>query len=96
MDVLGRDLLAVVDDLTRGGLVQMQDRAAHSGLAAAALPHQAQRLAGFDFKRNAVHSLQGLAGKPAGANGKVLLQVLDLKEVFTHLDSAPFSAAASS
>ena len=96
VNVLGRNLLAVVDDLARGGLVQVQYGASHGGLAAAALPHQAQRLAGLDIERDALHGLQGLAGKPAGADRKMLFQVLDLEEVFAHLDSASFSAAASS
>src|SRR5262249_18712186 len=51
------DVLAVEQDLAGGRLLQPQDAAAGRGLAAAALAHQAQRLAAADREVDAVDRL---------------------------------------
>ena len=53
----GLEGLSVKNDLTGGGLVQMQQRSAHGGLAAAGLPHQPQRFATANGERNIIHRL---------------------------------------
>ena len=86
--LLALDGLAVEDHLSGGGLVQVQNRAAHGGLAAAGLAHQAQRLALVDGEGDVIHGLEGLGAEEAHVDIEVFLEVLDLNErailVFRH------------
>ena len=96
--LLGGNLFAVKPDLTVGGLVQVQQSSAHSGLAAAGLAYEAESLASADGERDIVHSLQGLAGEQAGIDTKILLEVLYLNQIFiaAHSASPPFSFSKAS
>ena len=88
--------VAVIVDLTAGGLVQAQQGAAGGGLAAAGLAHQTQGLALADGKAHVIHGLNILAVLAHTAGGEILLQVLDFNQrlVFTHSAFSPFSNAA--
>jgi hypothetical protein len=74
------DLLPVEEDPAIGRVVQPHDDASQRGLAAARLPHQADRLARVDLEVDAIHGvdLADLAlNEDAPGDGEVLLQPLD-------------------
>ena len=81
---LGIDDVVSIDlDLAVGRRVEAQHGAPDRGLAAAALAHQAQRLAAVDKERDAVDGLDrpDLAlDQDAAPDGKVLLELRDLDE----------------
>ena len=94
--LLGDDLLAVKPDFAVRGLVQVQQGAAHGGLAAAGLADETQRLAPADGEGHVVHSLQGLGRKHPGIDIEVFLQVLDFNQrILTHSASPPSFFMAS-
>ena len=68
-----RDALAVKVDAAGGDVVQLYDRAAGRGLAAAGLAHQTENLAALDVEGDVVNSLNRL---------KVLTQMVDLQQNF--------------
>ena len=75
--------VAIIVDLTAGGLVQAQQGAAGGGLATAGLAHQTHGSTTLEVKGDAVHGLHmayGLAYHTA-LDGEVLLQILDLQNV---------------
>ena len=78
--LLGADGLAVVDDLAVGGLVEVQDRTANGGLAAARLADQAERLAALNGKADVVNRLQGRGLEEARVDGEILLEVTDVDQ----------------
>ena len=98
-NVLRRNRHALVDHLTAGGLVQVQETPAHGGLAAAAFAHQTEGFARVDGEANAVHRLQRRVLEPAGVDGEILLQIPNLQQMlrlpgllfqpFTHEASPP-------
>src|SRR6185437_593536 len=69
-------VLALKDDLSRGGLQQAHDCLRQRALAAAALAHEAERLARAYLERDIVHGAQhrGLA-QEAAADLEVFLDV---------------------
>ena len=69
----GLQLFAVIPDLAAGGLIQVQQRAAHGGLAAAGFAYQTQCLALVDAEGYAVHRLEGLGLEHTHVDVKVLL-----------------------
>ena len=94
--VLIKQQVAVIVDLTAGGLVQAQQGAAGGGLATTGLTYQTKGLALADSKAYVIHSLNVLAVLAHTAGGEILLQVLDFNQrlVFTHSAFSPFSNAA--
>ena len=90
------NLPAVKPDFSVRRLVQVQQGAAHGGLAAAGFPHETQGLAPADGKGHIVHRLQGLGRKHAGIDAKVFLQVLDFHQrIPTHWEFPPSFILAS-
>ena len=86
--------------LAAGGLIEMQERAADGGLAAAGFTDEAERFAPVDGEGNAVHGLEGSGAEKPGVDREILLEILDLDQravrVFRHACSPPscfFSAA---
>src|SRR4051812_36504777 len=81
------DVPAAVLDRPAGRVEQAGDQARRGGLAAAGLPHQAQRLALHDFERHAVDSVHGadlaLEQDPARYR-EVLDEVADLDQRLAH------------
>src|SRR5690606_303521 len=75
--VISRDVLAIKEDGSLGGLVELDDGAAGRGLAAAGFSDQAQGLALFDLEVDLVHCLDH--GIPAGENTAFY------REVFTEI-----------
>lgn len=73
------DVLATVDDLPRGGLVQLHHAAAQRGLAAAGLANDAQRLAGIDVQAHVGKGMEHLrlGEELPAAQTEVLGEVLD-------------------
>ena len=69
--------LAVKSDSAGSGIVQLEQRAAHGGLAAAGFAHQTQRFAGTDGKGNIIHGLQRRGAEQAGLDGEILFEVLN-------------------
>ena len=53
------DILALVDDLSGGGLHQAEDASAQGGLAAAGFAHYADGLALLDIQVDAIHRMEG-------------------------------------
>ena len=78
--LLGLQGLAVVPDLAGSGLVQVEDGAAHGGLAAAGLTHQTQSLAPLDGEGYIVHRLEGLGAEEAHVDVEILLQVAYIQQ----------------
>lgn len=70
------DVLSPVEQLSVAALEQTHDDIAHRALAAAALTHQTQRLAGIDVEADVVHRVQGLFL----GDFEVLLQMLRLDQ----------------
>ena len=77
------EVAALVEHAAGGGPDELQDGAPGGALAAAALAHEAERLAALDVEREAVHGVHGadlaLEHDPAG-DGEVDAQVLDADE----------------
>ena len=77
------EVAALVQHAARGGPDELQDGAAGGALAAAALAHEAERLAAAHVEGEAVHRVHGadlaLEHDPAG-DGEVDAQVLDAHE----------------
>ena len=71
-------VFAVVDHLSRRGLIQLQDRAAHRRLAAAGFSHQTEGPAPLDGEGNIVHRFQYAAifAQALSPHGKMHLQAL--------------------
>ena len=99
--VLRHDLPAVVVNLTRRGLVKVQDCAADGGLAAAGFADQTQRLARFDGEAHIVHGLEGLGAEQTHIDIEVFFQVSYIDDrlcvfILVHFSAPPFSSGFSS
>ena len=88
--LLGFNFIAFKEDLTGGGLIQVQQGTAHGGLAAAGFAYKAQGFAPADGEGDIVHSLQRLGGKGAGGNIEILFQMLDFYKGISHWVRPPF------
>ena len=86
------DDLAVKDDAAAGGLVQLQQRAADRGLAAAGFADKAEGLARADAEGDVIDRLERDRAAKTGAHGEIFFQVLNLNEVFVvgHLTYPPW------
>ncbi len=71
-------ILAVVDHLSRRGLMQLQDRTAHRRLAAAGFSHQTEGPAPLDGKGNIIHRFQYavMFAQALSTHGKMHFQAL--------------------
>ena len=76
----GLQLFSVIPDFAAGGLIQMQDRAANGGLAAAGLAHQTQRLSLVDAEGYAVHRLERFGLEHTYVDIEVFFQVFDFNQ----------------
>ena len=76
------DVVPVIDDLARCGLVEPDDGQPRRGLAAPRLPHQAERLASRDVERDAVYRLDvaRLRTEKAAAFLEIHLEVAHLQK----------------
>ena len=98
--ILGRQLVqrsAVVHGASVRLPIQLQNRAAEGGLAAAGFAHQAKGLALVDIQGDAV---VGLVEQAVSSHGEVLLQVGDLQQnlfilILLHACDPPFSGRSS-
>ncbi len=75
-----RNFLSFEKDLPGGLVIELEQRAAAGGFAAAGFAHQAQRLAGADIKGYVVHRFQSAFA----AGGKVFTEVFHLYHIFAH------------
>ena len=92
----GGDGLAVEQNLAFRGLVEVQQRAADGGFAAAGLAHESKRLALADGKGHVVHRLERLGLEHTDVDGEIFLEVFDLNQgrlVFAHFAAPPFSVS---
>ena len=69
------DILALEPDLSAVAFVQLQNRSAQRGLAAARFPYDAQRFAALNGKRHVVHRFQRAQrlAENAGFDGEIFL-----------------------
>ena len=98
---LGLHGFAVVIDLAARGLIELQNRAADGGLAAAGFADQTEGLTLFDEEGHVVHRFERLGLKGADADVEILFQVADIHQRglvhFSHAHaSCPSSSCASS
>ena len=79
------DGLAIVNDFARRRLVQLEDGAPNSRLAAAGFAHQTERFALIDGEGHIIDRLQRLGAEEAHVDVKVFFQSFDFQQWLVHL-----------
>ena len=88
MNVLFCDFLALKAHGAAGGVVQVKQRAAYGGLAAAGLTYKTQCLAGLYAEGYVVNGLERHVLE-AGAHLEILFQMFNFYEIFAHIIQPP-------